>query len=130
MAVRQAGGERDRRPEEVLRLLALARLELRDASLDEAEADGVEAQDVALDPHPPDLAQRALGRVGIPGPVGVDEGRPQLLECRSHHRRGRDAPGRRSAGRRGAHLRRRGEQQQDAEGDRRDHAPPARVFPT
>ena len=58
--VRQAGRERDRGPEGVLRLLALARVELRDAPLDEAEADAVQARDVALDARSPDLAQSAL----------------------------------------------------------------------
>ena len=128
--VRQPGREPDRGPEGSFRRLTVLRVELRHAALDETQAHGVEAQDVALHARAPDLAQRARGRRSVSGGVGLDVDRPELLERRRGGRRGRHGSRRRSAGRPGATTRRRGEEQQDAGRERRVHAPPARVFST
>jgi hypothetical protein len=123
--LRQGRRKRHRSPERVLGLFALAGFESRHAALDEAEAHPVQAGDVPLHARPPDLAQRAFPPFGVAGGVSPDEARPQLRE-----RRLRALGGPQGAGRRGPAARLRREQQQETEGDRGAHAPPARVFPT
>jgi hypothetical protein len=118
VGVGQPGREVDRRAEGALRLVALARVEPDDAPLHEAEAHLVEAGDVPLHPDAADLAQRPLLPLLVPGAVGPDEARPEVLERRLAGRRRR----RRRLGR----LRR--EREQQAEREPRAQAPPVRVF--
>ena len=128
--VGQPGREPDRGPEGTFRRLRILRVELRHAALDETQAHRVEAQDVALHAHAPDLAQRARGLPGVSGGVGLDVARPELLERRRGGRRGGHGSRRRSARRPGAPTGLRGDEQQDPGSERRVHAPPARVFST